>query len=201
MMTVAQVLRALRPYLPTGFEKYTEKRYSVGYVYKDRLLIEVFGVCQWNATTKEREGCHATKIKVTPLGHYRGTRFQPGLRTTTHSARKDGTFKLESVGSRVQFCRAAMIDIDQSRAAHEVKRIQMEADTKSLSNKLFNIAKLEGLKPSQQYSSTIAFGEREDVDKENFQGTIQNGPALVSMDLKYITFPQAKQLLRLMRSF
>src|SRR5688500_2676352 len=96
---IAQVLRALRPYLPKGWTKAVLGEW-VGYAYGERLQVQVFGVCRWSPANRgavKPTDCYATCIKVVPGYNYRVPPVggSVALRGATHRPRQDGSFNLD----------------------------------------------------------------------------------------------------------
>lgn len=215
--TIAQVLRALKPFLPEGYSKLTsDRRAAVGYAYGERLSVEVYGVCSWNASTQEKEGCHAVSIKVTPGYAYRRYvgNSALGLRTTSHKPLKDGTFKLDTVGARIQFCLAQIKAMDEAKKREEEQRKSDAEASKALAAEVkayveregFNVVMLDRYAEAPLFARKVRAGETEDEagdDEERVttgpRGSIRNGPKLVSIDFKGLTLDQLVRILRALK--
>jgi len=216
--TIAQVLRALKPFLPEGYSKLTsDRRAAVGYTYGDKLMVEVFGVCQWNASTQEKEGCHAVSIRVTPGYAFRRTSrglYAAGLRTTSHKPLKDGTFKLETVGARLQFCLASIKEMEAAREREDAQRKADGEATKELAAEVRAYVEREGFNPAMldRYNEAALFrpnvqpdetedeaGEDEERVTQGPRGHIRNGPKRIDLDLKGLTLDQLVTILRALK--
>lgn len=218
--TIAQVLRALKPFLPEGYTKLeSERRASVGYSYGERLYIEVFGVCSWNASTQEKEGCHATSIRVTPGYAYRRTSRGPsaiGLRTTSHKPLKDGTFKLDTVGARLQFCLAQAKAMDEARAKEEAERKTEAEGAKAMTEEVRAYLERDGFNTAilDRYNEAPLLPrppggkdpEDEEMDDEDWarnkavlRAKIRNNSKRIDLDLNGLTLDELIRVLAVLK--
>lgn len=196
--TVAQVLRALRPFLPAGFEKLTERN-RVGYVYPGRLTIEVFAVCTWDTTRKQKQGCHATSVAVKAHEDWRTSRYASGVRSTSHGARKDGTFKVDSIGQRVQFALAEIERIKIARAELAADKARTEAEEKALRAQVEREVRKLGLKFRRSYpTAPLEIDPSEDGDE---RASIRNNAKRVQVSLNGLTLDQTRKVLALIKKF
>jgi hypothetical protein len=193
MTTIAQTLRALRPYLPEGFKK-TKGRASAGYIYKELLEIEVFGLCKFDSTTKEKNECRATRIVVRPLKEYKSFTYPGELRAASYGVRKaDKSFNLESIGERVQFILARLADCAKQQAERDAAYKKEQADKKALHSALMKIARANTLNVGNIYH-----GQRFYLEPNEF-ASIQNDHNSVTIHLNRLTLEQAERVLELIK--
>lgn len=133
LQTLAAVLRALRPYLPPGFKK-TSERGALGYLYENKLWVDVLGVCEWNASTEEKSNCRAVRLRVVPSSQYRpalrGMRPLGGIRSRFYKpSKKTGEFNVAMIGARIQQCLEdiAQMDALTTREQEEQKQDKLAA--------------------------------------------------------------------------
>lgn len=196
--TVAQVLRSLRPFLPAGFEKLTERN-RVGYVYKDRLTIEVFAVCTWDTTRKQKQGCHAVRVVVSADPEWRVGRYASGVRSSSHTPRKDGTFKFDSIGQRVQFALAEIERIKIARAEVAADKARADAEEKALRAQVEREVRKLGLKFRRSYETApLEIDPSEDGDE---RASIRNNAKRVQVSLNGLTLEQTRKVLSLIAKF
>lgn len=159
-LTVAQVIRKLRKYLPDGFKRTkpneddpiwaksrTMPGYNDGHVY-----VGVSAVCEYNATSKERENCRAINIKCWSNWM--------DIRTTTYYARKDGTFNFDAIGNRLQ----TMILESENVQAEKLKEQQEDARKKKVQKANRNKLQKAGVETDRWGMTELPSGNHISID-------------------------------------
>lgn len=211
--TIAQVLRALKPFLPEGYVKISDRRAAVGYRYEGRISVEVFGVCQWDASTLQKEGCRAISIRVTPYYPFRQTSRGPtpaGLRTVVFKPSKAGTFNLANVGARIQRNLAETREMEEARKKETTDREAEAKGTKAMTEEIRAYLLAEGLNPAvlERYNQAPLFPDEAPEDEEDFhssriykglRGNITNNSKRAHLELNGLTLDQLVKVLRALK--
>lgn len=195
-MTTAAVLKKLRPILPPSFKRLAPKTDDgqVWPAYTDgRLVVEVRGVCQWNATTRERQACHATRIVARAEGFsYRGI-----VRQRTWQPNKAGVFNWDGIATAIQGMIPELDAHDTRCEKDKAAKSAAERATASNLKALVEMAKRYGL-PTEIVERKHRWADAEERTVHGTEVDVNAAHDGCSVTLRHVSLAKAERLFALL---